>query len=208
MKLLLNLLYAISRFFGWLVHPIKGSRTDYIKHRVKREFSTQIYKNEFKAFGKYSYIASGIVLKSPEHISIGVGTSINENVLLRCYGKNSEMVIGSEVSIGSGTSISCVNRIVLGDGVTTGRDVLIDDNSHGYNDSIQELDVHPMLRDIVSKGPIIIEDNVWIGEKASILSGVTIGRGSIIGANAVVTKDIPPYSIAVGCPAGVIKTVE
>ncbi|MBL4677498.1 MAG: hypothetical protein JKY70_15040 [Mucilaginibacter sp.] len=54
--------------------------------------------------------------------------------------------------------------------------------------------------------PVIIEDNVWIGETVSVLPGVTIGKGSIIGASAVVTKNIPPYSIAVGNPAKVIKT--
>lgn len=59
-----------------------------------------------------------------------------------------------------------------------------------------------------TKGPIIINDNVWIGEKATICPGVTIGKGSIIGANAVVTKSIPPYSVAVGCPAIIIKQLE
>ena len=55
------------------------------------------------------------------------------------------------------------------------------------------------------KGPIIIEDDVWIGESAIIMSGVHIGRGAIIGAGAVVTKNIPPYAVAVGVPATVIK---
>lgn len=58
---------------------------------------------------------------------------------------------------------------------------------------------------IYSKGAIVIGDNVWIGEKAAILAGVTIGEGAIIGANAVVTKNIPPYSIAAGIPARIIK---
>lgn len=55
------------------------------------------------------------------------------------------------------------------------------------------------------KGPIIIEDDVWIGESAILMSGVHIGRGAIIGAGAVVTKDIPSYAVAVGVPARVIK---
>ena len=55
------------------------------------------------------------------------------------------------------------------------------------------------------KGPIIVEDDVWIGESAILMSGVRIGRGAVIGAGAVVTKDIPPYAIAVGVPATVIK---
>ena len=63
-------------------------------------------------------------------------------------------------------------------------------------------------RRLHSKGPIIIEDNVWIGENACILENVRIGKCSIIGANAVVTHDIPPYSVAVGVPAKVIKTIR
>lgn len=55
------------------------------------------------------------------------------------------------------------------------------------------------------KGPIIVEDDVWIGESAILMSGVHIGRGAVIGAGAVVTKDIPPYAVAVGVPATVIK---
>lgn len=55
---------------------------------------------------------------------------------------------------------------------------------------------------------LLIDDNVWIGENVVVLSGVHIGKGSIIAANAVVTKDIPPYSMAVGVPAKVIKTLS
>ena len=57
----------------------------------------------------------------------------------------------------------------------------------------------------LSKGPIIVEDDVWIATNAIILSGVKIGRGSVIAAGSIVTKDIPPYSIAAGCPAKVIR---
>jgi virginiamycin A acetyltransferase len=59
--------------------------------------------------------------------------------------------------------------------------------------------------DAMSKGPIIVEDEVWIGTSSMILSGVTIGRGAIIGAGSVVTKDVPPFSIVAGIPAKVIK---
>ena len=59
-----------------------------------------------------------------------------------------------------------------------------------------------------SKGPVIIQDNVWIGEKATILPGVTIGEGAIIGANSVVTKDVPAKSLVVGCPAKIVKTLK
>lgn len=56
--------------------------------------------------------------------------------------------------------------------------------------------------------PIKIEDNVWIGEKSTILKGVTIGKGAVIGCNSVVTKDVPPYSVACGNPAVVVKKIQ
>ena len=62
----------------------------------------------------------------------------------------------------------------------------------------------PDNRPLYSKGQIKIGDNVWIGEKAAIMGGVSIGDGAVIGANTVVTHDVPAYSIAVGCPAKII----
>ena len=84
---------------------------------------------------------------------------------------------------------------------------MINDNLHG-NICRMELDIAPNLRPLTSKGPIIIEDNVWIGEMVCILSGVSIGKGAIIAAGSVVTKDIPAYTIAAGIPAKVIKKFD
>jgi acetyltransferase-like isoleucine patch superfamily enzyme len=64
------------------------------------------------------------------------------------------------------------------------------------------------MRKLTSDKSVIIEDNVWIGDMVSIMPGVKIGQGSIIGSNAIVTKNIPPFSIAVGVPAKVIKTFD
>ena len=88
-----------------------------------------------------------------------------------------------------------------------GRWVTILDNSHGET-GYKSLIITPHERQLYSKGKIIIEDNVWIGDKVTILSGVKIGIGSIIGANSVVTKDIPPYSIAAGVPSKIIKRYD
>ena len=66
--------------------------------------------------------------------------------------------------------------------------------------------MRPQKRELSSKGIIKIGDNVWIGDKATILSNVSIGDGSIVAANSVVTKNVPPYSVVAGNPARVIKT--
>ncbi len=67
---------------------------------------------------------------------------------------------------------------------------------------------NPIHRPLVVKGPIVIEDNVWIGERVCILSGVNIGKGAIIAANSVVTHDVPEYCVAAGSPAKVIKQIK
>ena len=64
-----------------------------------------------------------------------------------------------------------------------------------------------MNRPLTSKGAVVIEDNVWLGDNVCVLSGITIGKGAIIGANSVVTHSIPPYSVAAGTPAKVIKQI-
>ena len=81
---------------------------------------------------------------------------------------------------------------------------MIIDHSHG-NNVYRELLIHPAKRNLYSKGTIRIKDRVWIGEQVLILPDVTIGEGAVIGAGSVVTKDIPPYCVAVGNPAKVIK---
>lgn len=115
--------------------------------------------------------------------------------------------IGDYVNIGDDSNISCINRITMADGVRLGRKVMINDNSHG-SFTKEDLMMRPNERPLVSKGPIVIEKNVWIGEMAIILANVHIGEGAIIAANAVVNKDVPAYSIVAGVPAKVIKTLN
>lgn len=126
------------------------------------------------------------------------------------YGKQKftpELIIGDNVSFNFRCHVGCINRIVIGDNVLIGSNVLITDHSHGYNNSI-DINTPAKDRDLYSKGPVVIEDNVWLGENVCVLPNVTIGRNSIIGANSVVTKDIPANCIAAGNPARVIRVVE
>ena len=83
-----------------------------------------------------------------------------------------------------------MNRIEIGDGFVSGKWVTITDNGHG-DSSYENLTKPVSQRPIISKGSVIIGKNVWVGDKATILPGVTIGDGVIVGANSVITKDIP-----------------
>jgi lipopolysaccharide O-acetyltransferase len=120
------------------------------------------------------------------------------------------IAIGSNVQINDYVHIAAISNITIGNNVLIASKVFITDHNHGeygmnnYHDSP---DMMPILRPLRSR-PVIIEDNVWIGETVSILPGVKIGQGSVIGAQSVVTKDIPPNSVAIGAPARVIKQYD
>jgi acetyltransferase-like isoleucine patch superfamily enzyme len=110
------------------------------------------------------------------------------------------------VNIGEYCHITAINKITIGNGVLTGRWVTITDNSHGKTDK-NSFSIPPAKRALYSAGAVIIEDNVWIGDKVTILPNVHIGKNAVIGANSVVTKDIPENSVVAGIPAKVVKIV-
>lgn len=114
-----------------------------------------------------------------------------------------KLKVGNHVDIGHNAFISIGNDIQIGDHTILSSYVFITDHDHQNNPGT---DLHH--QPVTSGGFVKIEDNVLIGCKASILKNVTIGRHTTIGANSVVTKDIPPFTIAVGNPAKVIKKYD
>jgi acetyltransferase-like isoleucine patch superfamily enzyme len=100
-----------------------------------------------------------------------------------------------------------VYKVTIGNNVLMASKIYISDHNHGdYSGDVQDSPlIHPSIRKL-SYSAVEIQDYVWIGEMVSILPGVTIGEGSIIGANSVVSRSIPPFSIAVGAPARVVKS--
>jgi lipopolysaccharide O-acetyltransferase len=119
------------------------------------------------------------------------------------------LLFGNDVQINDYVHISAMERVVIGNNVLMASHIYISDNSHGAykGDSQSTPDIPPIKRDYYV-APVQIEDNVWIGEGVIIMPGVSVGHGSVIGANSVVTKNIPADSIAVGNPAKVIKTFD
>jgi acetyltransferase-like isoleucine patch superfamily enzyme len=175
-------------------------------------YSSWISTN-FKNFGKGSIISPNCTLWGGEYISIGEKCIISNGAVLTAWDKHGNerftprIIIGKNVSIGSNCHISAINLIQIGDNVLTGKKVTIIDNSHGKSE-LKSLSTPPALRALFSKGPIQIDNNVWIGDKVTILSNVHIGKNSIIGANSVVTQDVPPNCIVGGIPAKIIKMIE
>ena len=149
------------------------------------------------------------MLHCPEYIHIGSLTKFANEIWLTAWNSGKAdtpyLRIGSRCSFGAYNHITCANKVIIGDYCLTGKWVTVTDNSHGETDW-DSLHLHPTKRAITSKGAVIIGNNVWIGDKATILPGVTIGDGAVIAANAVVTKDVPSYSVVGGNPAKILKT--
>lgn len=122
------------------------------------------------------------------HISIGRRSKIHKNTII---GENSGIGYGCEIN----------NGVTIGDNVMMGPDVLI----YTQNHCTADLDIPMREQGMKEIEPVYICDDVWIGARVCILPGVTIGRGTIVGACTVVSKDIPPYSVVVGNPARIVK---
>lgn len=110
---------------------------------------------------------------------------------------------GAKIQIGNGTYLNRNAEVVAAGSVQIGRDCMI-----GRDVIIMDSDQHPLPGEEFAAAAVTIEDRVWIGARAIVLKGVTVGHDSVIGAGAVVTRNVPPRSIAAGQPARVIRTLD
>ena len=208
MKSMIQIFTIIGVVLGRLIEIICfGSKGQYLIYVFRRALATGRYSSRFRTIGKNMKLAPGLKLGNANHISLGNNVSVMSHCVLECTGDSAEMVIGNDISIGEYSHITCAQKMVIGDGLLTGRYVLITDNAHGEN-LPDELNIPPLARRVYSSGPVIIGRNVWIGDKATILPNVKIGDGAVIAANAVVTKNVPPYTVVAGCPARIVKTIK
>ena len=137
-----------------------------------------------------------------EGITIGDNVVLSDNVRVVC--KEGSITIGNNVGIGANSSITAIagNTTTIGDNVLIAAYTYIGGVSYNYG----RVDIPIAMQGHNPKGGICIGDNVWIGAGAIVLDGVTVGRDAIIGAGAVVTSDVPPFAIAVGVPAKVVRS--
>lgn len=135
-------------------------------------------------------------------IMVGDDCEVRHHAVLEVSGRyNGSIEIGNHSVIGVGNWLQGSGRIKIGNDVIIGPYVAIVSTNHSYEDVSK-----PVAQQPLQTGEVIIEDDVWIGAHCTIAQNVRIGAHSIIGANSFVNKDIPPYSIAVGSPAKVVKS--
>ncbi|MCB0171161.1 MAG: acyltransferase [Anaerolineae bacterium] len=154
------------------------------------------------SLGEYSYLHC----LAQKGVKIGKFSSIDRNLWLHCGGTSANYDHGY-FELGSYSYIGCNAVMGAGGGIRIGNHVLIGQcvNIHAENHQFNDQNLRINQQGVSYQG-VVIEDDVWVGSKATILDGVTIGQGAVIGAGSIVTRSIPPYSIAVGSPARVIGT--
>lgn len=178
-----------------------------IKHYVERiRYKTWylLNKNKYKYLGVNSIVISPLKVYYPENITISENVRIGYKSWIAADARKEndvcELIFGEGCLIGSFNHIYATEKIEFGKNVLTADRVYISDNLHRYDD----VTIPIMKQGIKQLKNVCIGDGAWIGENACII-GASIGKNCVIGANSVVTKDIPDFSVAVGAPARVIK---
>jgi len=157
------------------------------------------------------------ILRQPAYIrgkhwmEIGSGFTTGPRLRLDAFPVKPEagpvLRIGRDVQVNDGVHIAAVSDVRIGDRVLIASRVYISDHNHGITGGAgphTSPEIPPSARPL-SFAPIVIEDDVWIGEGVCVLPGVRIGKGSIVGAQALVNRDVPPYTIVAGSPSRVVK---
>lgn len=174
-----------------------------IFNKLQYELHILSMRNQFSYFGKKSYLPVSTKIEFPENIYIGENVTFGRMSWLSANpltGLGSSLKIGSGSYIGNFAHIYATNDIEIGKDVLLADKVYISDNLHSF----ENVDVPVINQPIKQLSKVFIGDGSWIGENVCII-GASIGKQSVIGANSVVTKDIPNYCVAVGTPAKIIK---
>jgi acetyltransferase-like isoleucine patch superfamily enzyme len=135
----------------------------------------------------------------PGAVRLGRHVHLGDHSVVACM--SGSLSIGSKTVVGARSHIQAFERLEIGREVLTSIEVFISDFEHGFNDSATSIRKQPL-----KTSPVEIGDDCWLGVRVVVLSGVTIGAGSVIGAQSVVSRSIPPRSVAAGAPARVVNT--
>lgn len=182
---------------------------DELENVVAIKLANRINKYFYKKYGENVRFMKPLFIKFPQYISIGDDVTIRSGIRLEPIkewkGKrfNPELVIKSGVTLEQNCHIVCAKKLIIESGVLISSYVFITDCEHSYVDCRYGIS----KQRLIAKETIIGRDS-FIGTGAKILAGVSIGKHCVIGANSVVNRDIPDFSVAAGVPAKIIKKYD
>jgi acetyltransferase-like isoleucine patch superfamily enzyme len=198
-------MHAIKRALEFIGLPL-SNKVAVIAHVYWRLKTALIYKPMFKACGRRSIIYRPMMISNADCIEIGEYVTIRDGVRLEAirdsYGRSPSLVIGPHTNIEQNVHIVCHSRIAIGRDVSITGTCSIVDTTHPY-ENIKL----PKVGDQIANDDSYVEigDGSFLGYGAVVLPNVRIGRRAVVGANSVVTRDVPDYSVVAGVPARIIK---
>ena len=179
---------------GWALARLRGGWDRVQVHLALRRRNSRV---PFLFKGNPSSLREGGGVEIGRGVFVGSGAWFS-------VGPGARLTIADNVHINRGFVVACVGHVSIGRNVVMADRVFVGDTNHGYTDVTMPILLQPMA----APRPVVIEDDCWLGINVCVLSGVTIGRHSVIGANSVVTRDVPPFSVACGNPAMVVKRYD
>jgi acetyltransferase-like isoleucine patch superfamily enzyme len=189
-------LYEAVIIFRFLTHII-----------LEKLFYVPVFKSRCESCGKRLSLPNGIPwIEGNLSIRIGNEVSIDDNIFVsgRVVEKPA-LIIGDRSVLGFKLTVSVGKRVEIGNDVMIAGECIIADNDGHPLSPLRRLRKEPVAESEIE--PVKIEDNVWIGTRAIILKGVTVGVGSVIAANSLVTRTVPPNCVVMGVPAKVVRTL-
>jgi acetyltransferase-like isoleucine patch superfamily enzyme len=200
------LITLLSKFFalmrGMCLKPFLGSSKGvlFLGRHTKIRYKKKIRAGNTLTIGDYVEINA----LSKHGVTFGNNVSIGRNTIIECTGVIRNLGVGLSIGDNVGIAQNCFiqvrGKVIIRSNVIFGPGVYVFSENHNFDDP----DLPVVVQGETRKG-VIIEEGVWIGSRSTVLDGVTIGMNSIIAAGSVVNKDIPPYSIAGGVPAKIIR---
>jgi acetyltransferase-like isoleucine patch superfamily enzyme len=165
--------------------------------RIHREFMRR------RAFCRWPVHGNVLEAFQDGRLEVGAHTLLEPHVWITAAG-DACVRIGSGSFLNIGVMVAAVELVEIGDHVMLANGCFVSDGSHRFGDPHRPVP----WQGFTTKGPTRIGDNVWCGTNVAITTGVTVGERCVIGANSVVTHDLPPFSIAAGAPARVLRQVQ
>jgi acetyltransferase-like isoleucine patch superfamily enzyme len=176
--------------------------------RLRCKVFSLLASGAFAHFGTKTVLMCPIRLNGEERIAIGshvfIGAGSWLQTLPDAENKSVAISVGSGTSIAGACVISAVRSVTLEENVLLARNVYMSDHIHKYTDT--HLPVMSQGMDKIQR--VLIKRGAWLGQNVVVCPGVTIGIGAVVGANSVVTKDVPDYCVAAGAPARVVKEIS
>jgi acetyltransferase-like isoleucine patch superfamily enzyme len=188
--------------------PIGDPCDNRLKDDIEMVFSLDVLRDRARArllalrgarLGNKCRVGKGFELINPRKFECGKRLQVESSVVCKIALGYASMQLGDYVFLGKGSHFDIAGKLIVGSHVLFAPYSFIVDHNHNLDCRLRIDEQGCFVRDIV------IEDDVWVGAHATVLPGVRLGRGSVVGANACVTRDVPPFAIVCGVPA-VIKS--